>query len=760
MKTGNMHKTESDRAFDYLSEGNYCLAIEAYQNLILNDSTIWSHYWYLGISLLLNGNEEQAQITWFEAIADAQSVQLESYTADLVKTLVEESERQQNQKNLQNAWLLRQYVRENSTEDIGNLLVLANICLDLERIDEAQENLMAILELIPNHAEAYFILGNIALQIGDLVSAENHFQNSIRANPDNPFPYVNLGAVYIQRGEFEFAEGFLNTALRIDTNIAEAYQNLGGVLVILARNDEAVICFQKAISIKSDYIEAYIGLISLLAQMKSHKLWREIIEEFESKFQNYEPIYVATELIYAHQLSGMHDIAASKFLNLESFILHQPEFTLREIQALYHQLHFALPHLRDDPAKNTSLMRKISKHYVDRLSQKPIVEMFPKKNERVSKPLRLGFISPNFRRHSVGWCAGDIICELAKITPHIFLYSTRKGLVDDRTTMFDRIAEKMYFPEKLAPTGTVDPDQYISQINNDNIDVLIDLDSVTGAPAHIQILKAQPAPVCLTWLGFDAPFVSEKNYYLGDYHTRPKGIEINYLEQFVRMPDSIVALSGFDIETFDRQTIRQQYELPSDQIAYLSVAPSSKMNRETVSAQIEILKQVPNSVLLCKCLGDSEVMKTTYEKICNELDVEIARIKYVGAQVPEEKHRTIYLAADVLLDSYPMNGGTYSLESLWFNLPIVTKVGEQFCSRMSYSFMQTLGISAGIAWNWEEYIHWGVMLGQNSNLRHQVQLQLQKSKLSDSLSPLWNPKKFAEDMYQILEELFTKSQLN
>ena len=72
---------------------------------------------------------------------------------------------------------------------------------------------------------------------------------------------------------------------------------------------------------------------------------------------------------------------------------------------------------------------------------------------------------------------------------------------------------------------------------------------------------------------------------------------------------------------------------------------------------------------------------------------------------------------------------------------------------MGYSFLQTLGISAGIASSWSEYVDWGIKLGKDSELRQKIQQQLVKSKQPETLSPLWNPKKFAQDMYAILEKL-------
>jgi predicted O-linked N-acetylglucosamine transferase (SPINDLY family) len=71
---------------------------------------------------------------------------------------------------------------------------------------------------------------------------------------------------------------------------------------------------------------------------------------------------------------------------------------------------------------------------------------------------------------------------------------------------------------------------------------------------------------------------------------------------------------------------------------------------------------------------------------------------------------------------------------------------------MGYSFLQTLGIDTA-AFSWEEYVELGVKLGRIPDFRIAVREQLAQSKKAESLSPLWNPKKFAEDMYAVFEKL-------
>jgi predicted O-linked N-acetylglucosamine transferase (SPINDLY family) len=95
------------------------------------------------------------------------------------------------------------------------------------------------------------------------------------------------------------------------------------------------------------------------------------------------------------------------------------------------------------------------------------------------------------------------------------------------------------------------------------------------------------------------------------------------------------------------------------------------------------------------------------------------------------------------LDTFPYNGATTTLETLWMGIPMVTKVGEQFSARNSYTFMKNAGLEEGIAWSDEEYIDWGVRLGMEPQLRADIHARLIASRHT---SDLWNAKKFTRQM--------------
>jgi len=119
------------------------------------------------------------------------------------------------------------------------------------------------------------------------------------------------------------------------------------------------------------------------------------------------------------------------------------------------------------------------------------------------------------------------------------------------------------------------------------------------------------------------------------------------------------------------------------------------------------------------------------------------RLRFLPLDESEETHRANLAIADIVLDTYPYNGATTTLETLWMGIPIVTRVGQQFAARNSYAMMVNAGIAAGNAWSEEEYVEWGVRLGMDIQLRQQISWTLRQSRHS---SVLWNGRQFAREM--------------
>jgi predicted O-linked N-acetylglucosamine transferase (SPINDLY family) len=210
-------------------------------------------------------------------------------------------------------------------------------------------------------------------------------------------------------------------------------------------------------------------------------------------------------------------------------------------------------------------------------------------------------------------------------------------------------------------------------------------------------------------------------------------------------------VDGFEVSV--PTVTREQLDIPHDAIVFFSAQRGFKRHPEVTRLQLRVIKQVPNSYLLIKGLSDEESIKSFFEQIAEEEGVDYSNLRFLPIVASESVHRANLGIADIVLDTYPYNGATTTLETLWMGIPMVTRVGEQFAARNSYTMMMNAGITEGIAWTDEEYVEWGVRLGNDEALRQQIAWKLRQSRKT---SPLWNGKQFTREMENAYTQMWEK----
>src|SRR5690606_15325201 len=63
-----------------------------------------------------------------------------------------------------------------------------------------------------------------------------------------------------------------------------------------------------------------------------------------------------------------------------------------------------------------------------------------------------------------------------------------------------------------------------------------------------------------------------------------------------------------------------------------------------------------------------------------------------------------YNQIDIVLDTFPFNGGTTTCFATYMGVPVVTMVGSSLISRMGLSIMTNLGMADWIATSCDEYV--------------------------------------------------------
>lgn len=115
-KTDKLHinnkKISQIKAYQYLLLGEYQQAASIYEELIELEASDKSNYWYLGLLLLLQGQEIEAQATWFLGISECDNEEIDHRTTELIQILETEAQRRDAIADHNLASLIREQIRE------------------------------------------------------------------------------------------------------------------------------------------------------------------------------------------------------------------------------------------------------------------------------------------------------------------------------------------------------------------------------------------------------------------------------------------------------------------------------------------------------------------------------------------------------------------------------------------------------------------------------------------------------------------------
>jgi predicted O-linked N-acetylglucosamine transferase (SPINDLY family) len=401
-----------------------------------------------------------------------------------------------------------------------------------------------------------------------------------------------------------------------------------------------------------------------------------------------------------------------------------------------------LAYIQDDPVTNRGFTNQVAQALCDSMQRSTVFK--PKRRPEIRHSptkLKLGYIGHTFRVHSVGWLCRWLFKYHDRDRFDLSLFLINQDRQDAFfQAWFNYELDSVYeCPDEVT--------EIAEQIDHQDIDILIDLDCLT-LDKTCSVLALKPAPIQVSWLGCDASGLPSIDYFLVDPYVLPSEAEDYYQETLWRLPHTYLAIDGFEVDVPDLR--REDLKIPDNAIVFFSAQSGFKRHPDTIRLQLKVLREVPNSYFLMKGWSDPSVLQSLCYDLAEAEGVASDRIKFLPRVANEYIHRANLRIADIILDTYPYNGATTTLEALWMGIPLVTKVGKQFSARNSYTFLHNAGLTEGIAWTDDEYIEWAVRLAQDEHLRSQVTWKLLQSRKT---APLWNTQQFTQQLESALQQM-------
>jgi protein O-GlcNAc transferase len=338
-----------------------------------------------------------------------------------------------------------------------------------------------------------------------------------------------------------------------------------------------------------------------------------------------------------------------------------------------------------------------------------------------ARPLRVGFVSPDLRSHSVAWFLLPYL--KARDRDAIALYAYSELADEDAITAtlkpgFD--AWRKTFGRSAA--------QVAATIAEDGIDVLVDLAGHT-AGNRLDVFAHKPAPVQASWLGYPDPTgLPAIDWRLTDAICDPDGAP--GAEAPWRLPGGIHC-----------------YALPDGAPA---IAPSPnaapvfgsfnawpKHAEPCLDLWAEILRAVPDSrlVLKSRAFADPATRAAALARF-GRRGIAPSRITPLGRLDDPRAHLALYAGIDVALDPFPYNGVTTTCEALSMGVPVVTLAGARPAGRAGMALLTRLGHPEWVARDAADYVRIAVDLARDTTtraaLRASLRGKMQGSALGDA----------------------------
>jgi protein O-GlcNAc transferase len=684
---------------------------------------------------------------------------------------------------------------ENS--DIHPILEAARRHHQAGRSAQAEAMYRRILAIQPEHAEALHSLGILAFAAGQLPAAASFFEKAMAAdpraadyacnlgavleklnrlqqaehayrwaiqiNPELPQPHNNLSNLLLRRGDLPQAFAEAQRALDLQPKYAEALCNRANILEALNRLDEAIADFEQTIHLRPEIVEAHAGLVRLLARQRRYDQAIEVCRQAIRRWPDMAAPYVELGVIFQnkndpqaaleqyiqalqHQpnLALVHNYAGMCFISLgfadraipffRQAVQFQPDSPQFHSDLIYASLL--------DPDQSPQMIAQEQREW-NRRHAKPLVKFIrPHENNRSpDRLLRIGYLSPNFYRHVVGWSILPLLEQHNRDQFQVVCYSTGKNS--------DNLTQRLrQFSTQWRDLAAVSDQRAADIIRHDKIDILVDL-ALHTIGNRLPLLARKPVPIQVAYLGsLGGTGLETIDYLFSDRFIDPPDSDTSvYSEQIVRLPDCYWVFRPDDAIAAPGDP-GPPPALGNGFVTFGSLNNFCKVSAPTIHLWARLLAAVPRSRLLLHAFA-SDYLEFVRQRF-SQAGVAPDRLEFVGFQGHADYLKT-FGRIDIALDPFPYNGGVTTCNCLWMGVPTVSLLGRGAPGRAGYSILTNVGLPELVASDHEQYLQIAKGLAGDLARVGELRRSLRQRMLD---SPLTDPQRFTHGVESAYRQMW------
>ena len=517
------------------------------------------------------------------------------------------------------------------------------------------------------------------------------------AHTDSPFRHIalfNQGTLLGAHQRDEAAEAAYREALSRQPAFAQARLNLGHCLERRGDADAALAEWQRVVDETRPLPEdprpeqRELCLHALNNQARLNEQLR--------RFDVAEGCMAASLSIQAAQFDVIQHYVHIRQKRCE-WPLYQPVGAVTLNQLLVGTSALAMLSVSDDPALQLMAAQRFVHEKLPKPGPVPLHASGPRREGRI----RIGYLSGDLAMHAVGLLTAELfeLHDRSRFETFAFCWSREDG-----SPLRARLLQAFEHVYRLGSLDDVTAARLIAGLG---IDVLVDLQGLTSG-ARPTILSLRPAPVQVSYLGFPGTCaIPGVDWILADRFVMPEALRPFHTEQPLYLP-ACYQVSDRQRPVGARPT-REQYGLPANAFVYCSFNNNFKFTDEVFDGWLRILNQVPGSVLWL--LADNEWSRANLLARAQGHGIDPARLIFAPRVAPPD-YLARFQLADLMLDTFPYNAGTTASDALWMGLPILTRAGRSYISRMAGSLLTAVGLPDLITETQADYERLAVQIGR------------------------------------------------
>ena len=602
--------------------------------------------------------------------------------------------------------------------------VMANALVEGGRPERAATHYERALDADPGYRAARINLANVRRDLGETLVARGLYAKVLAEDEGDVETLIGLAMLEGEDGDGSHAITLYRLALERAPRHVRALNNLGILLMGRGEWHDAQALFRDGALLWRENAEIHGNLAQCLQAMGRHE---EALESFEAAFAldpdaaRLRPfqLYSLLQVCAREQLEAQE---AEVLVNVARDAAACPPFVLAETRTT--------PALRRHAAEDFSRRLRARLHPAD-----------PPRSARTwqeTAPLRVGFISPDFRGHSLGLSFMGPLAAFDRRRFRWYGYSLARDDEDEWSARFRRDFDHFQPLTGLAPAAAA------RRITEDEIDVLVDLAGHTRHSA-LEILAYRPAPVHAHYLGQGATLGAPwSDYLLTDAVHTPAALKPHVCEAPLRLPGSFMASESPEIGPI---LVRGETGLPELGIVMACFNAPAKIHPNLLHVWMRLMRRLPASLLWL--MPGSDVARAN---LCAEAErhlVDPRRLIFAN-RVARKTHLARLRHADLALNTSPHAGGATTLDALWADLPVVTLAGPAQASRTGASILAAMDLRTLVAGDAAEYQEIAFALADDAGMRAEMRTAIARGR---EIRATFDPAQKARDLERAFEAM-------